>query len=129
MAKVEKVPAQYVARVWPLLERFVADVEPHVHGEWTVAQMKADVMQGRTLMVSVVEDGACIGVVLYKVYNSRNGRTVFIEVCSGSGLTTEENWKQLKDIFLREGATDIEAAMRPAVARLWSQLGFTGSQE
>jgi hypothetical protein len=56
--------------------------------------------------------------------NRRNSRTAFIQALGGAGVTQEENWKQLYALFKSEGATEVEAAMRPAALRLWSQLGF-----
>lgn len=124
MVVVQRVPTQFVARVWPQVEGFVASVEEHAHGEWTLAQMKSDVHMGRISMVAVMDGDQWIGVVLYSVQNRRNGRTAFISVCAGKLLTTQRNWEQLKAIFISEGATDVEAAMRPTVLRLWQRLGF-----
>jgi hypothetical protein len=56
--------------------------------------------------------------------NRPNDRVAFITCLAGEGMTTEDNWKQLKDICKKDGATLIEAAMRPSTFRLWSRLGF-----
>lgn len=124
MTVVDKVPQNHVARVWPHVEEFVASVAPWADGEWTVDQIKADVLTGRLSLIVFANDDRCIGAIIYSMQNRRNSRTAFILVCGGEGITTQGNWEQVKAIFTNEGATTVEAAMRPSVLRLWSQLGF-----
>jgi hypothetical protein len=58
------------------------------------------------------------------MHNRRNERAAFLAALGGNGITTAENWKQLKEMLKIEGATTVEAAVRPSVARLWRRLGF-----
>lgn len=127
--KVQQVHQNAVAQVWPRVERFIQDVEPHAGGEWVTSQIKADVIAGRLLLAVFADGEEIVGAVVFTYQNNRNARTAFIMALAGSGLTTPENWEQLKAIFKSGGATEVAAAMRPATLRLWSRLGFTPKYE
>lgn len=124
MSQVQYVHTDFVAQMWGKIEGFVASVEPHSCGDWTIEQMKADVHTGRTRLIVFVDDGKPIGAACYVMQNRANARVAFIRALGGKGVTNAENWQQLCAIFKTQGATQIEASMRRATLRLWSQLGF-----
>lgn len=111
------------AQTWPDVEQFFASVVEHSGGEWTLDQAKADILTGRWGLI-VVTDESVVGAISYIYQNRRNSRVAFITALAGSGMTSEDNWTQLKAIFIADGATEVEAAMRPSTLRLWSRLGF-----
>lgn len=124
MATVEVVPTELTARVWPRVEGFFESVIPHVRGDWTLDQIKADILTGRQHLLVAIEDGEPIGAASFTFQNRRNARVAFIYSMGGVGITNPDNWEQLKAVFVKGGATQIEAAMRPATQRLWAKLGL-----
>jgi len=124
MAIVAKVPFAHVHQTWPLVEKYFAAVEPHTKGEYTLDQIKMKLGLGDWWLLTVTEGETIIGSLSMVYQNRANDRVAFITCLAGEGMTTEDNWAQLKDICKKDGATMIEAAMRPSTFRLWSRLGF-----
>lgn len=123
--RLERVHPNFAAAKWPLAERHFAKVTPHVNGDWTDDQFKADVLTGRIRMVLAMSEDECIGAAGYTLHNNRNARTAFIVSMAGDAfITSADSWRQLVDMFRQEGATRVEAAMRPSMARLCGGLGF-----
>jgi hypothetical protein len=123
MVVVQKVAPYFVARTWPLVERYFAAAAEHSHGEWTVEQARADIHTGRWGLITVT-DGEVVGAISYIYQNNRNSRTALITAIAGIGMATNDGWEQLKAIFIADGATEAEGAVRPSVLRLWSKFGF-----
>lgn len=122
---LERVSPNFAAAKWPLAAEFFSRVTPHVNGDWTDDQFKADILTGRIRMILVMDGDRCAGAVGYVMQNGRNFRTAFVSAIAGNALFTNQDlWRQLVEIFKSEGATRVEAAMRPSVARLSSSLGF-----
>jgi hypothetical protein len=124
MAVVAKVPFAQVHQTWPLVEQYFAAVEPHTKGDYTLEQIKLKLGVGDWWLLIVTEGETIIGSLSMFYQNRPNDRVAFITCLAGDGMTTEDNWAQLKDICKKDGATLIEAAMRPSTFRLWSRLGF-----
>jgi len=124
MAVVAKVPFAQVHQTWPLVEQYFAAVEPHTKGDYTLEQIKLKLGVGDWWLLTVIEGETIIGSLSMFYQNRPNDRVAFITCLAGEGMTTEDNWAQLKDICKKDGATLIEAAMRPSTFRLWSRLGF-----
>jgi len=124
MAVVAKVPFAQVHQTWPLVEQYFAAVEPHTKGDYTLEQIKLKLGVGDWWLLTVIEGETIIGSLSMFYQNRPNARVAFITCLAGEGMTTDDNWAQLKDICKKDGATLIEAAMRPSTFRLWSRLGF-----
>lgn len=124
MAVVAKVPFAHVHQTWPLVEKYFAAVEPHTKGEYTLDQIKMKLGLGDWWLLTVTEGETIIGSLSMVYQNRANDRVAFITCLAGEGMTTDNNWAQLQDICKKDGATMIEAAMRPSTLRLWSRLGF-----
>ena len=124
MAIVAKVPFAHVHQTWPLVEKYFAAVVPHAKGDYTLDQMRLKLGVGDWWLITVTEGEAIIGALAMVYQNRANDRVAFITCLAGEGMTTEDNWAQLQDICKKDGATMIEAAMRPSTFRLWSRLGF-----
>jgi len=122
---VSKVPLNKVHQTWPLVEKFFADVEPHMHEEMSLSQMKLRINMGDWALIVFTKGDEIIGAIGMFYQNRPNHRVAFIVALGGKNITTEENWVQLKEIFKKDGATAIEAAMRNSTFRLWERLGFT----
>jgi hypothetical protein len=121
---VAQVPFAHVHQTWPHVEKFFEAVAPHSGGDFTLEQMRGKVFTNEWALITVTCNHEIIGMVTVTYINKLNHRVAFIPALGGRGITTEDNWVALKAIFARNGATYVEAAMRPATLRLWQQLGF-----
>jgi hypothetical protein len=124
MAVVAKVSFSHVHQTWPLVEQYFAAVEPHTKGDYTLDQIRLKLGEGNWWLITVAEGEAIIGALSMVYENRANARVAFITCLAGKGMTTEDNWAQLQAICKKDGATTVEAAMRPSTFRLWSRLGF-----
>jgi hypothetical protein len=124
VAVVSKVPFSHVHQTWPLVEKYFAAVEPHTKGDYTLDQIKLKIGVGDWWLIAVTEGETIIGALSMFYQNRANDRVAFITCLAGADMTTDDNWAQLQTIFKTDGATFIEAAMRPSTFRLWSRLGF-----
>ena len=124
MAVVAKVPFAQVHQTWPLVEQYFAAVEPHTKGDYTLDQIRLKLGVGDWWLITFIEGETIIGAMSMFYENRANARVAFITCLAGEGITTEDNWAQLQAICKKDGATMIEAAMRPSTFRLWSRLGF-----
>jgi|688.fasta_scaffold78404_3 hypothetical protein len=125
MTVVVQVPHDRVHQTWPSVEHFFASVVPHTNGDFTLEQMKGKICTGAWGLIVFLDGDNIIGALSVTYENRLNNRVAFIPALAGEGLTNQDNWAQLKAIFARNGATYIEAAMRPATLRLWQSLGFS----
>lgn len=121
---VAQVPFAHVHQTWPQVEKFFAAVVPHSGGDFTLEQMRGKVCTNEWALITATRNGEIIGMASVTYINKLNHRVAFIPALGGEGITNEDNWVALKAIFARNGATYVEAAMRPATLRLWQQLGF-----
>jgi len=124
MAVVAKVPFAQVHQTWPLVGQYFAAVEPHTKGDYTLDQIRLKLGVGDWWLITFTEGKTIIGAMSMHYENRANARVAFITCLAGEGMTTDDNWAQLQDICKKDGATMIEAAMRPSTFRLWSRLGF-----
>jgi hypothetical protein len=124
MAVVAKVPFAQVHQTWPLVEKYFAAVEPHTKGDYTLDQIRMKLGVGDWWLLTVTEGETIIGSLSMVYQNRANDRVAFITCLAGADMTTDDNWSQLQAICKKDGATMIEAAMRPSTFRLWSRLGF-----
>jgi hypothetical protein len=124
MAVVSKIPFAQVHQTWPLVEKYFAAVEPYTKGDYTLDQIRLKLGVGDWWLIIATEGDAIVGALSVFYENRPNARVAFITCLGGESVTTNENWAQLQNIFRKDGATLIEAAMRPSTFRLWSRLGF-----
>lgn len=125
MAIVAQIPYTKVHQTWPLVEDFFAKVEPYMHGEYTLSQMRLKIGMGDWWLITFTDNDTIIGAMSVIYQNRANDRVAFILALAGENLTTHDNWEQLCSIFKKDGATFVEAAMRPSTFRLWKNLGFS----
>lgn len=125
MANVVQIPFDRVHQTWPLVEKYFAAVEPFTKGDYSLEQMRGKLFQNHWGLIVFVEDNQIIGALGVFYENRLNHRVAFIPALGGENITNPDNWEQLKKLFAHNGATYVEAAMRPATFRLWDGLGFT----
>jgi hypothetical protein len=129
MVNVSQVPAVHAAAVWPDVEPLLAAAVPFSNGEYTLSQMKGEVLTGRWALIVVVEDDKLIGAITCIYQNRMNSRTAFITAIAGRGVADKQGFENLKSLFKLNGATEIEGAVRPSIKRLWGRLGFQPKYE
>jgi hypothetical protein len=123
--KVQYVPLQYVAQTWPLVEEHIESARKHGQGDYTIDQIKLLVSMGQwILMVIVDEQGNIKGAITSSFINYPNSRVAFITFIGGKLIATQETFEQMCAILKQHGATSIQGAVRPSIARLWSRFGF-----
>jgi hypothetical protein len=106
------------------VEKYFAAVEPHTKGDYTLDQIRLKLGVNDWALVVANEGDEIVGALSVVYQNRPNARVAFITCLGGESVTTDENWSQLQDVFKKDGATLVEAAMRPSTFRLWSRLGF-----
>lgn len=123
--KVQHVPLKFVAQTWPLVEEHIESARKYGQGDYTIDQVKLLVSMGQwILMVVVDEDGKIVGAATSSFINYPNSRVAFITFIGGKLIATQETFNQMCNILKANGATNIQGAVRPAIARLWSKFGF-----
>ena len=115
--------------MWPDVEPILAQAVPFSKGEFSLDQMKSAVLTGSWTLIAVIEDGKLIGAMTCVYQNRMNSRAAFITAIAGRGVADKEGFENLKRLFKSKGVTEIEGAVRPAIKRLWSRLGFQAKHE
>ena len=122
---VQQVPLHFVAQTWPLVEEHIESARKHGQGDYTIDQVKMLVNMGQwLLMVIIDEDKNIHGAITSSFINYPNSRVAFITFIGGKLIATQETFQQMCDILRSRGATSIQGAVRPSIARLWSRFGF-----
>jgi hypothetical protein len=122
---VQQVPLHFVAQTWPLVEEHIESARKHGQGDYTIDQVKMLVSMGQwLLMVIIDEDKNIHGAITSSFINYPNSRVAFITFIGGKLIATQETFQQMCDILKACGATSIQGAVRPSIARLWSRFGF-----
>jgi hypothetical protein len=122
---VQQVPLQFVAQTWPLVEEHIESARKYGQGDYTIDQIKLLVSMGQwILMVIVDEEKQVHGAITSSFINYPNNRVAFITFIGGRLIASKDTFEQMCSILKANGATSIQGAVRPAVARLWSRFGF-----
>jgi hypothetical protein len=122
---VQHVPVEFVAQTWPFVEQFMDASEKFAGGDYTADQIKVYLAKGHwTLLVAVDEDKVIKGAATVSFSNYPNDRVAFVTNMGGNMLVNEVVLDGLKQVLKGFGATKIQGAMRPAMVRLSSKLGF-----
>lgn len=119
------VELQHVHQTWPLIEGFIAKAQEYGGDDYTLDQIKMFVAQGQWLLVVAVdEENKLHGAATINFSNYPNDRIAFITFIGGKLIANEEILVQLKVMLQKMGATKIQAAVRPSMAKLLSRTGF-----
>lgn len=124
MIKVERIHPNYVAQVWPHIEHFIEPVAEFNNGDWTVDQLRADVLTGRMSLAVSTDGDKFVGTLVYFSSNRRNARVAFVTAIGGGFVVDQDHWTQMTSIWKSEGVTAVEGAVRKSVMRLLGRLGF-----
>lgn len=122
---IRPISTQYISQIWPLVEKYIAAAEEFAGEDYTVAQIKVYLTAGQwVLIVAVDEQGAIHGAMTITFINYPNDRVAFVTSTGGKLIIKEDSLTQLKTIVQQMGATKIQAAVRPSMAKLLSRTGF-----
>lgn len=122
--KVELVPIEWVNRVWPAVEGYIASALEWSNGEYSVEHARALVTTGQWLLLIATEGAEVQGAATLSMFNRPTDRVAFITAIGGPGVTSDDMFEQLKVVAASQGATCVEGAAREAIARLWRRYGF-----
>jgi len=123
--QVQYVPSAHVAQTWPLIEKYIESAQRYGQGDYTLDQVKLLVNMGQwLLMVIADENGVIHGAITSSFINYPNNRVAFITYIGGKLIANKETFEQMCEILRANGATSIQGAVRPSIARLWSRFGF-----
>jgi hypothetical protein len=122
---IRHVPYQYVHQAWPLVEKFIEDAVQYGGDDYTLDQVKVYLASGQWLLVVAADEvGAIKGAATINFSNYPNDRVAFVTFIGGKLISSQDTFKQFKDLLKANGATKIQGAARESIARLWSRYGF-----
>jgi hypothetical protein len=125
---VQIVPIDFIAEVWPRVDKFISLALSHSKGDYNAEHAKVYLTNGSWSLVIAIDEttGNISGALIVEFINRPNNRIAFIVAIGGKGVATPEKWAQFIALMKQKGATKIEGAARASVARLWaSKLNFT----
>lgn len=121
---VQEVPLEFVNRVWPEVENYIAASIKHANGEFTLDEVKSYVVNGSwSLVVAVDEDNTIRGVATVTYYNRTDNRVAYVTNFGGTLVSNPDVFSQFAAIAVSRGATCMEGAVRDSMLRLWARLG------
>jgi len=123
--EIKHVPIQYVNQVWPLVKKYIEDAIEYGGDDYTLDQVKVYLASGQWLLVVAADEvGAVKGAATINFSNYPNDRVAFVTFIGGRLISSQDTFKQFKDLLKANGATKIQGAARESIARLWSRYGF-----
>lgn len=123
---VQYVPTDYAAQSWGQVEPYVAEALKHSNGDYTIDQMKLLVCTGQQmLLVATDENNTVHGAATISFINYPNARVAFITAMGGKLITGKDTFPQMCRVLGLQGATKIQGAVRPSMARLCKHYGFS----
>ena len=125
LLSIQQVPIEYVNRIWPVVEPYIADALQYSCGEYTAEDARVYTTLGQwSLVIGVDEQNTIHGALLVTYFNRPSARVAFVMAIGGKHVSSKENWQQFEAIIKANGATHLEGAARQSIARLWSRYGM-----
>jgi hypothetical protein len=122
---IQHIPVEYVAQAWPLVEAHIASSEKFGGGDYNVDQIKVYLAKNLwTLLVAVDENNHVHGAATVTFSNYPNDRVAFVTAMGGNLITNDDMMEKLKVVLKGFGATKIQGAVRPVMARFAKKFGF-----
>jgi hypothetical protein len=122
---VQHVPVEFVAQTWPLVEAHIAAAEKFGGDDYSVDQIKVYLAKNLwTLLVAIDDDNQVHGAATVTFSNYPNDRVAFITTMGGNLITSDDMMEKLKVVLKGFGATKIQGAVRPVMARFAKKFGF-----
>lgn len=122
---VQHVPVEFVAQTWPFVESHIAAAEKFGGDDYSVDQIKVYLAKNLwTLLVAVDDNNQIQGAATVSFSNYPNDRVAFITTMGGNLITSDDMMEKLKVVLKGFGATKIQGAVRPVMARFAKKFGF-----
>jgi hypothetical protein len=122
---VQHVPVEFIAQTWPLVEAHIASAEKFAGDDYSLDQIKVYLAKNLwTLLVAVDENNQVQGAATVSFSNYPNDRVAFVTTMGGNLITSDDMMEKLKAVLKGFGATKIQGAVRPAMARFAKKFGF-----
>lgn len=122
--KVERVPIEWVNRVWSEVAPYLDSALRWSGGDYTLEHASTLVTTGQWTLLVATENDQIHGAATVTFFNRPTDRVAFVTAIGGAGITSPEMFEQLKTFAVSQGATALEGAARESIARLWRQYGF-----
>lgn len=123
MNRIEIVHPNYIAQTWPVVEGWLDKAMSHAKGEYTLDQLKVNLMNGSDYLMLLIENQTIVAAVIYEWINYPNDRVAFVKALGGK--TNTDFFNAMASTLKGQGATSLRGAAFESVARLWRQrYGF-----
>lgn len=123
---IQYVSATHAAQSWAQVASHIEEALKYSNGDYTLDQMKLLVCTGQQqLLVAVDEDNNVHGAATISFINYPNDRVAFITAMGGKLITGKDTFPQLCRVLGLQGATKIQGAVRPSMAKLCKKYGFS----
>lgn len=123
--RIQHVDPAYINQMWAQVEPFITEALNKSCGDnldYTAEHVRVYVTQGQwLLLVAADEENKIHGAATINFINFPLHRVAFITAIGGKLITNDDTFAQLTAILKHRGATKIQGAVRPAVARLCKQ--------
>jgi hypothetical protein len=128
---VRPVEVNYVAQIWPHVEKFLLDALVKDGGtpDWSecynIHHVQGFLSSGQwMLLVAADEENNIHGAATVSFANYPMQRIAFITLIGGHLVSNDETFEQLRNLLKLYGATKLQGYGRPAIVRLWKRYGF-----
>jgi hypothetical protein len=129
--KIQPVDTNYVAQIWPLVEKYLLDalVKDNDAPEWSncynIHHVQGFLTSGMWLLLVATDDaGEIHGAATVSFANYPMARVAFITLIGGRLISNRDTFEQLKMILKQRGATKVQGYGRESIVRLWKRYGF-----
>lgn len=123
--QLKPIGANYVAQLWPRIEKHISSALKYSGDEFSLDNVKLYLTSGQWLLIVFVDGNEVKGALTVSFVNYPNDRVAFITAIGGRLISNKDTYRQLCEIVKSHGATTIQGAARPSVVRLWRRLGFS----
>jgi len=124
--KIQPVTAQYIAQVWPRVEKFIDSALDYSQGDYSAEHAKVYLTNGKWHLFVAIRNEKIIGAAIVEFINRPNDRVAFVVAIGGRLISNSQSFFDFGELLKLYGATKLEGAARDSVARLWqSKFGFS----
>lgn len=118
------IPPSHIHFVWDNIENYIDRSAAECHGDVDTMEVKSKLLDGSWILYVAITDGGINGACVVSFANRINHRAAFVVAIGGRLMVNKELFAQLCALLKEQGATIIEGAVRPSLARLYNRLGF-----
>ena len=122
---IRRIHPDYLAQTWDQVSHFIASALEYAGEDYTLEQIKVLLSSNTWLLLAVYDGDSIKGAITVAFSTMPNDRISFITTIGGRHITSPDTYSQFATILKQFGATKIQGAARPSVARLWRKIGFT----